>query len=197
MNCCSLPTRLAPQSGNPCPNNQSLLRGQTTRDNVNGSSRTMMMVSSTLGAGIATCDLPMTGWQSSLTSLSPRQVGPTDHLTSLPSTRNCSLARAMNNLGRPRNNGRTRSLSSRLPLVVEILRNLCPRLERHLLSLCRMCCVSRACHALSGPQLMPWLLIMVLMQSYRKSLNAIRVLKGRKHHPHQRNWILLPHSRHQ
>jgi hypothetical protein len=154
-NCCSLPTRLDPQSGNPCPNNQNLLRGQITKDNVNDSSRTILMVSPLHGVGSPTCDLPMAGWQSSRTSLLPRQGDPTDHLTSLPSTRNCSLARAMNNLGRPRNNGRTLSLPPRLPSVVEISGNLCPRLGRHLSSLCKMCCVSRACHAHSGPHLMP------------------------------------------
>ena len=153
-NCCSLPTRLDSQSGNPCPNNQNLLRGQITNDIINDSSRTIMMVSA-LHVGIAACDLPMAGWQSSLTSLLPRQGRPSDHLTSLPLTRNCSLARAMNNLRRPRYNGRSRFLSTRLLSVVEILGNLCPRLRRYLLSLCRMCCVSRACHALSGPQLMP------------------------------------------
>ena len=133
--------------------------------------------------GISTCDLPMTGWQSSLNSQLPRQGDPTGHLTSLPSTRNCSLARAVNTLGSPRHNGHTRFPSTRLPSVVEILGNLCPRLGKHLLSLCRMRCVPRACHALSDPQPMPWLLIMMLVQSYRKSLNAIRVLKDRIHHP--------------
>jgi hypothetical protein len=154
-NCCSRPTRLDPQSGNPCPNNQNLLRGQITKDNVNDSSRTIMMVSTLHGVWIATRDLPMTGWQNSLISLLPRRGHPTDRLTSLPSTRYCSLARAMKNLGQPRYNGRTRSLLTRLPSVVEILGNLCPRLERHPLSPCRMPCVSRACHALLGPQLMP------------------------------------------
>ena len=155
MNCCSLPTRIDPRSGNPCLNNQNLLRGQITNDNVNDLNRTIMMVSTLHVVCIATCDLPMAGWQSSLTSLLPRQSNPTVRLTSLPSTRHCSLARAMNNLGRPRYNGRTRFLSTRLPSVLEILGDLCPRLRRHLLSLCRMCYVSRACHALSGPQLMP------------------------------------------
>jgi hypothetical protein len=55
------PTRLDPQSSNPCPNNQNILRGQITKDNVNDSSRTIMMVSTLHGVGIATCDLPMTG----------------------------------------------------------------------------------------------------------------------------------------
>jgi hypothetical protein len=154
-NCCSLPTRLDSQSGNPCPNNQNLLRGQITKDNINDSSRTIMMVSTLHGMGTTTCDLPMTGWQNSLTSLLPRQGHPSDRLTSLPLTQNYYLARAMNNLRRPRYNGRSRFLSTRLPSVVEILGNLCPRLRGHLLSLCRMCCVSRACHALLGPQLVP------------------------------------------
>jgi hypothetical protein len=131
-NCCSLPTRLDPQSGNPCPNNQNLLRGQITKDNVNDSSRTIMMVSTLDVVGITTCDLPMTGWQSSLTSLLPRPGHPSDRLTSQPSTRHCPPARAMNNLGRPRCNGRTRFLSTPLPSVVEILGSLCPRLRRHL-----------------------------------------------------------------
>src|SRR5258707_14774513 len=92
--------------------------------------------------------------KSSLTSLLPRQSGPTVHLTSLRSSQDCFLARVMDNRLRPRRrNGHTHSLSTRLPSVVEILGNSCPRLRRHLLSLFRTkFCVSRACHALSSPQ---------------------------------------------